>query len=137
MPSLTTIKAPDNKKSNSISPCHILNRRIFCQKKNQKKSRYSEWTQVYATRLNKSRFRASLPSTYTIMRAPGTQRQPLGEVSPNTRRRIVGARDHGIKFTAIGRMKELVDSTCRTIYKTRLTRFLVLPPNVMVHPPSL
>jgi len=50
------------------------------------------------------------------MRAPGTQRQPLGEVSPNTRSRVVGARDHGIKFAAIGRMEELVDSTCRTIY---------------------
>jgi hypothetical protein len=46
------------------------------------------------------------------MRAPGTQRQPLGEVSPNTRLRIVGARDYSIKFTAIGRIEELVDLIC-------------------------
>lgn len=51
------------------------------------------------------------------MRAPGTPRQPLGEVSPNTRSRVVGARDHGIKFGAISRMEQLGDSTCRKIYK--------------------
>ena len=51
------------------------------------------------------------------MRLPGTPRQPLGEVSPNTRSRIVGAREHGIKFGAIGRMENLADSTCRTIFK--------------------
>jgi hypothetical protein len=51
------------------------------------------------------------------MRAPGTPRLPLGEVSPNTRSRIVGSRDHGIKFAAIGRMERLSDSTVRTIYK--------------------
>jgi hypothetical protein len=51
------------------------------------------------------------------MRAPGTQRQPLREVSPNTRSQIVSARDYSIKFTVIGRMEELVDLTCRTIYK--------------------
>ena len=50
------------------------------------------------------------------MRAPGTPRQPLGEVSPNTKSRIVGARDHSIKFAAIGRMEKLVDLICRTIY---------------------
>ena len=51
------------------------------------------------------------------MRAPGTPRLPLGEVSPNTRSRVVGARDHGIKFAAIGRLEKLADSTCRKIYK--------------------
>ena len=51
------------------------------------------------------------------MRAPGTPRPPLGEVSPNTRSRIVGSRDHGVKFAAIGRMERLSDSTVRTIYK--------------------
>ena len=51
------------------------------------------------------------------MRAPGTPRQPLGEVSPNTRSRVVGARDHGIKFAAIAHLEDLTDSTCRTIYK--------------------
>jgi hypothetical protein len=51
------------------------------------------------------------------MRALGTPRQPLGEVSPNIRSRVVGARDHGVKFTAIGRLETLVNSTVRTIYK--------------------
>lgn len=51
------------------------------------------------------------------MRAPGTPRPPLGEVSPNTRSRVVGARDHGIKFKAISRLEKLDDSTCRKIYK--------------------
>jgi hypothetical protein len=51
------------------------------------------------------------------MRPPGTPRQPLGEVSPNTRSRIVSARDHGIKFAAITRLESLGNSTCRTIYK--------------------
>ena len=51
------------------------------------------------------------------MRALGTPRQPLGEVSPDTRSRIVGARDYGIKYIAIRRLEELKDSTCRKIYK--------------------
>jgi Transposase len=51
------------------------------------------------------------------MRPPGTPRQPLGEVSPNTRSRVIGARDHGIKFGAISRLENLDDSTCRKIYK--------------------
>ena len=58
------------------------------------------------------------PLPTTIMARPaGTPRQPLEEVSPNTRSRVVGARDHGIKFTAIARLEELTDSTCRTIFK--------------------
>lgn len=51
------------------------------------------------------------------MRAPGTPRPPLGEVSPNTRSRIVGSRDHGVKFAVIGHMERLGNSTIRTIYK--------------------
>jgi hypothetical protein len=51
------------------------------------------------------------------MRPPGTPRQPLGEVSPNTRSRVIGARDHGIKIGAISRMERLDDSTCRKIIK--------------------
>jgi hypothetical protein len=52
-----------------------------------------------------------------MARRAGTPRQPLEEVSPNTRSRVVGGRDHGIKFTAITRLEELTDSTCRTIFK--------------------
>jgi len=51
------------------------------------------------------------------MRPPGTPRQPLGEVSPNQRSRVVSARDHGIKIGAISRLEGLGDSTCRKIYK--------------------
>ena len=51
------------------------------------------------------------------MRPPGTPRLPLQETSPNTRSRVVSARDHGIKYTAIGRLEKLGDSTLRTIYK--------------------
>ncbi|PMD37186.1 hypothetical protein L207DRAFT_599538, partial [Hyaloscypha variabilis F] len=47
----------------------------------------------------------------------GIPRQPLGEVSPNQRSRVVGARDHRIKFIAITCLEDLLDSTCRTIYK--------------------
>jgi len=59
----------------------------------------------------------SVRFAYTIMRPPGTPRQPLREVSPNTRSRVVGARDHGTKFRAISRLENLDDSTCRKIYK--------------------
>ena len=51
------------------------------------------------------------------MRALGILRLPLGEVSPNIRSRIVGARDYGIKFAVIGRKERLSNSTIRTIYK--------------------
>jgi hypothetical protein len=50
-------------------------------------------------------------------RTPGTPRLPLGEVSPGRRNRIVGARDHGIKFGPIARLEELSESTCRQIVK--------------------
>jgi hypothetical protein len=53
------------------------------------------------------------PLLITIMARPtGTPRQPLEEVSLNTRSRVVGARDYRIKFTAITRLEELTDSTC-------------------------
>jgi Transposase len=55
--------------------------------------------------------------SFIIMRAPGTPRQPLGEVSPNTRSRVVSTRDHGIKFGAISQLEQLDDSTYRKIYK--------------------
>ena len=46
------------------------------------------------------------------MRAPGTPRQPLGEVSPNTRSQVIGACDHGIKIRAISCLERLDKSTC-------------------------
>jgi hypothetical protein len=49
------------------------------------------------------------------MKPPGAPRQPLGEVSPNQRSRVVGAYDHGIKVPAIARRERLTDSTCRSI----------------------
>ena len=45
------------------------------------------------------------------MRAPGTLRLPLGEVSPNIRSRIVGSRDYSIKFIVIGYIERLSNST--------------------------
>ncbi|PMD38753.1 hypothetical protein L207DRAFT_597370, partial [Hyaloscypha variabilis F] len=50
-------------------------------------------------------------------RPPRTPRQPLGEVSPNQRSRVVSARDHGIKIRAISRLEGLGDSTYQKIYK--------------------
>ena len=51
------------------------------------------------------------------MKPPGAPRQPLGEVSPNQRSRVISARDHGIHVPAIARMEKLLDSTCRSIIK--------------------
>jgi hypothetical protein len=51
------------------------------------------------------------------MKPPGAPRQPLGEVSPNQRSRVISARDHGIKFPVITRIENLPDSTYRTIFK--------------------
>jgi hypothetical protein len=51
------------------------------------------------------------------MKPPGAPRQPLGEVSPNQRSRVVSARDHGIKYPIITRMENLLDSTCRSIVR--------------------
>jgi hypothetical protein len=51
------------------------------------------------------------------MRQPRTPRQPLGEVSPNIRSRVISARDHSIKFIVISHMENLLDSTYYGIYK--------------------
>jgi len=51
------------------------------------------------------------------MKPPKAPRQPLGEVSPNQRSRVVSACDHGIKVPAIARMENLLTSTCRSIIK--------------------
>jgi len=50
-------------------------------------------------------------------RAPGTLHQPLGEVSSSRRNRVVGARKHGIKYSAIGDAENLGESTCRRMVK--------------------
>lgn len=73
---------------------------------------------------HKSKRKSSKPRFYAFytnhppsMKAPGAPRKPLGEVSPNQRSRVVGARDHGIPFPVIARMERLVDSTCRSIVR--------------------
>jgi hypothetical protein len=63
----------------------------------------------------KARFSASAILQLQQMKPPGAPRQPLGEVSPNQRSRVVGAYDHGIKVPAIARRERLTDSTCRSI----------------------
>jgi hypothetical protein len=77
-----------------------------------------------------------LPSP-TTMRQPRTPRQPLGETSPNTRSRVVSARDHGIKFTAISHMENLLDSTCRGIYKNASHQTSYITPSRPGRPPLL
>jgi hypothetical protein len=86
---------------------------------------------------NKACFYVFLLPSPPTMRQPGTPRQPLGEVSPNTRSRVVSARDHGIKFTAIGRMENLLDSTCRGIYKNASHQTSCITPSRPGRPPLL
>jgi hypothetical protein len=50
-------------------------------------------------------------------KAPGAPRQPLGEVSRNTRSRVVAGRDRGHKWTYIGAQEGLGESICRQISK--------------------
>jgi hypothetical protein len=60
------------------------------------------------------------------MKAPGAPRQPLGEVSPNQRSRVVSARDHGIQVPVIACMEKLYNSTCRSIIKNALNQTLYI-----------
>ena len=62
------------------------------------------------------------------MKPPGAARLPLGEVSPIQRSRVVGARDHGIKFPVIARIENLTDTTCRSIVKNASHQFLYITP---------
>jgi hypothetical protein len=62
-------------------------------------------------------FYALLTYHQHTMKAPGAPCQPLGEVSPNQRLRVVGARNYGIKVPVIARMEKLTESTCRSIVK--------------------
>jgi hypothetical protein len=48
---------------------------------------------------------------------PHTPRVPLAELSPNTRSRVVAARDYGNRFSGIGRKENLNPVTCRSIFK--------------------
>lgn len=48
-------------------------------------------------------------------RLPNTPRPPLGEVSPNSRSRVVAARDYGIRYTNIAQGENLLPSTVRQI----------------------
>jgi hypothetical protein len=66
---------------------------------------------------NKACFYVFVLPSLIIMRQPRTPRQPLGETSPNIRSRVISARDYNIKFIAIGRIENLLDSTYRGIYK--------------------
>lgn len=55
------------------------------------------------------------PFNSTMPRPPNTPRPPLCEVSPNSRSRVVAAREYGIKFTNIARGENLRPGTCRQI----------------------
>jgi hypothetical protein len=60
-------------------------------------------------------------------KAPGATRQPLGEVSPNTRSRVVAGRDWWHKWTDIGAREGLGESRhVLRCLKTLNTRPLVL-----------
>lgn len=48
---------------------------------------------------------------------PHTPRIPLCEVSPNSRSRVVSARDYGAPWIAISEQENLPYSTCRTIFR--------------------
>jgi transposase len=48
---------------------------------------------------------------------PHTPRKPLGELSPNTRSRVVSARDYGIRYSEISEKENLIPSTCRSVFK--------------------
>jgi hypothetical protein len=73
------------------------------------------------------------------MKPPGAPRQPLGEVSPNQRSRVVSAREHGIKVTAIRRMENLTDSTnlIRTILQNAPHQVSCITPTRSGRPPLL
>lgn len=50
-------------------------------------------------------------------RQPRTPRTPLCELSPNTRSRVVSARDYGIRYSDISEKENLNPSTCRSVFK--------------------
>lgn len=48
---------------------------------------------------------------------PRTPRTPLAELSPNTRSRVVAARDYGNRFVDIATKENLNPATCRSIFR--------------------
>lgn len=48
---------------------------------------------------------------------PRTPRTPLCEVSPNSRSRVVSAREYGARWCTISEKENLSHSTCRSIFK--------------------
>jgi hypothetical protein len=94
-----------------------------------KKSEVVNKVQLVATSLSEKHrnrvFYAFCTYYHYTMKPPGAPRLPLGEVSPNQRSRVVGARDHGIKFPVIARMENLTDTTCRSIVKKRVSPGLI------------
>jgi hypothetical protein len=48
---------------------------------------------------------------------PHTPRTPLAELSPNTRSRVVSARDYGNRFSEIAKREGLNPATCRSIFR--------------------
>lgn len=82
-------------------------------------------------------YKIALQQPLTMPRPPGTPRPPLGDVSPNTGSRIVGSRDHGVKFGAIGAWKTSKIPLVGRSTKTRLTRLLASLTNATVDLQSL
>ena len=60
-------------------------------------------------------FHPQPPSNAIMPRLPSIPRQPLCEVSPNSRSRVVSAHEYGSKFADIARGETLLPSTCRQI----------------------
>jgi hypothetical protein len=77
------------------------------------------------------------PTTYNTMKPPGAPRQPLGEISPNQRSRVVSARDHGISLPVIRRMESLKDSSCRSILRNAPYQVSCITPPRSGRPPLL
>ena len=53
-------------------------------------------------------------------RTPGTPRQPLGDLSPGARNRIIGARKYGIPYTWLAVSEKCSPSTARLTVKNAL-----------------
>jgi len=74
---------------------------------------------------SKPRIYAFLTYQLQQMKPPGAPRQPLGEVSPNQRSRVVSARERSIPFPVIARMEDLQDSTIQSVVRNRASPGLI------------